>query len=133
MTQQIFPLPTNPAARPRSPLQPQNNNSGPFAAITLPASLLRLSVHEWTMSQLLISDAAGRERAWRTQPTAEKPCPSCAVGGAVEPASRWLTGARAQHFQLTEITMAAPAAQGHVLRKADDFFFPLTVSNLFLS
>lgn len=94
-------------------------------SLLLTESLLWLSVHEWTMSQLLISDAAANERAGKKQPTAENPFPSCAAGGADAPCSGSLTGARAPHFQLTEITMVAPATRRPCAQEGRFSFFCL--------
>lgn len=75
MKQQIFLLQTDPAVQPYVYLHYQTNNTGMFNVITPTAFLLWLSVHEWTMSQLLISDAAANERAGKKQPNAENISP----------------------------------------------------------
>lgn len=103
---------------PRPPNRPLRRDPDPSYSIRLRAlmsSPLWWSLHEWTVTQLLISDAAGRERAGGKQPTAGKKkrenttekgnaFPSCAVGGAVAP------GCGPRTSTLTKITMAAPAA-----------------------
>lgn len=134
MKQQIVLLQTDPAVQPSVYLHYRTNNTGMFNVITLTASLLWLSVHEWTMSQLLIADAASNERAGEKQPNAENLFPSCAVGGADAPCRGSQTGARARHFQLTKITMVAPATRRPCAQEDSFFFcffFAFTVCNLF--